>query len=197
LVAEEGYTSPVTASSVQFIDTATNKITGAIPLPPQVFASWISITPDGRTAYVINEGYYLSQTGPGTTTAVNSVLIVDIASRTITGSVLSPAARGGSPIHLSRLAVSPDGTLLYVTATPGPDRVFVIDTLTNTIIKTIAFEIGGLINNTQVIFYPDGTRAYVTGYDGRSTYLGVIDTTNHEVVKTIPLGPFPATLPAG
>lgn len=78
------------------------------------------------------------------------------------------------------VAVSPDGTLVYVTNT-GIDTVSVIDGGTNLIVATIAvgtFPIG-------VAFNPTGTTAYVANFGSHS--VSEIDTASRTVTHTISL----------
>src|SRR5262249_13882352 len=117
------------ASEIEIIDTSSRQVVRSIPLGPLIFAKWIAMAPDGKTAYVTNYG--LGQLG--TSGAVNSILIVDVATQKVTGQILPPLLNPqrpeiGSPFF-RRLAVSPDGTLLYAVSDLG---IFVFDTLTNT-----------------------------------------------------------------
>src|SRR5262249_35014374 len=80
----------------------------------------------------------------------------------------------------SVVAISPDGTVAYVTNdAPGENSVSVIDVASNTVIDTIAVGQGP----TGVAFSPDGTRAYVANHN--SSTLSVIDTSTRTVIATI------------
>lgn len=80
-----------------------------------------------------------------------------------------------------RLAISPDGKILYVPSLEGPDW-HVVDALTGDAIAKIAPKSGA--HNT--IYGPDGTRVYLAGL--KSPLLSVADTATHTVVNTV--GPF-------
>jgi YVTN family beta-propeller protein len=80
-----------------------------------------------------------------------------------------------------RLAVSPDGRLLYVPSFEGP-HWNVIDAATGNTITKIVLNSGA--HNT--IYAPDGSRVYLAGR--RSTTLSIADPKTHKVVSTV--GPF-------
>lgn len=80
-----------------------------------------------------------------------------------------------------RMALSPDGQILYV---PSFEAAFwnVVDARSGDVITKIETKSGS--HNT--IFSPDGTRVYLAGL--RSPLLSVAGTANHTVIKTV--GPF-------
>jgi DNA-binding beta-propeller fold protein YncE len=80
-----------------------------------------------------------------------------------------------------RMAISPDGKILYVPSLEGPHWA-VVDALTGDVITKIVTKSGS--HNT--IYSRDGSRVYMAGL--RSTYLSVADTKTHTVVETV--GPF-------
>ena len=80
-----------------------------------------------------------------------------------------------------RMAISPDGKILYVPSLEGPHWA-VVDGLTGDVITKIVTKSGS--HNT--IYSRDGSRVYMAGL--RSTYLSVADTKTHTVVETV--GPF-------
>jgi DNA-binding beta-propeller fold protein YncE len=80
-----------------------------------------------------------------------------------------------------RMAISPDGKILYVPSLEGPHWA-VVDALTADVITKIVTKSGS--HNT--IYSRDGSRVYMAGL--RSTYLSVADTKTHTVVETV--GPF-------
>ena len=81
------------------------------------------------------------------------------------------------------MAVSPDGTRIYVTDGDS-GRVSVIDTATNQVIATLG--VGRFAYGVAVS--PDGTRAYVT--DGDSGRVSVVDTATNQVIATLGVGRF-------
>ena len=80
-----------------------------------------------------------------------------------------------------RLAVSPDGTLLYVPSFEGP-HWNVLDARTGEQIARVVVNSGA--HNT--IYGPDGTRVYLAGL--KSTTLSIADPSTHQVVGGV--GPF-------
>jgi len=80
-----------------------------------------------------------------------------------------------------RMAISPDGKILYVPSLEGPHWA-VVDALSGDVITKIVTKSGS--HNT--IYSRDGSRVYMAGL--RSTYLSVADTKTHTVVQTV--GPF-------
>jgi DNA-binding beta-propeller fold protein YncE len=198
------------ASELEIIDTSSLRIVSSIPLGPLVSARWIAISPDGKTAYVTNNG--LGQLG--TSGAVNSILVIDVATRKLTGQILPPLLNPQRPefgsASFRRLAVSPDGTLLYAVSDLG---IFVFDTLTNTqvnpppsslaLVNISTFNVPGVTPtpDTRIVFHPNGTRAYFTSGcpppDGGSACLMIMDTKTNLLIDRVVLGPRPATEPTG
>lgn len=80
-----------------------------------------------------------------------------------------------------RLAISPDGTILYIPSLEGP-HWNVVDAATGEVITKITPN--SHAHNT--IYGPDGSRVYLAGLG--SPLLSVADTKTHSVVKQI--GPF-------
>ncbi|PYT30970.1 MAG: hypothetical protein DMG57_06605 [Acidobacteria bacterium] len=80
-----------------------------------------------------------------------------------------------------RMALSPDGRILYVPSFEGP-RWHVVDADTGDVIAKVEPKSGS--HNT--IYSLDGSRVYLAGL--RSPFLSVADTKTHTVVKTV--GPF-------
>lgn len=76
------------------------------------------------------------------------------------------------------LALSADGKTAYTSAW-GADKVFVIDTATNTVVTTIA--VG--VKPTGLALHPDGTTLWVTNTDGKT--VSVIDTATNAVLHTL------------
>jgi len=80
-----------------------------------------------------------------------------------------------------RLAISPDGKILYVPSVEGP-HWNIVDAGTGEVLAKIKLDSGA--HNT--IYGPDGTRVYLAGL--RSRVLSVVDAKTHTVVNQI--GPF-------
>ncbi len=162
------------SGTVSVISTSTNKVTKTIQVgsSPQGLA----ISPDGSKVYVAN-------TGSGTVSVINtsSDALVDV--NPATWWAVDSIAVGSSP---TGLAVSPDGTRLYV-ANKGSGTVSVINTANYGVTKTITAG----TQPTSVAVSPDNKSVYVTNI-GSST-VTVIDATSaatnaYTVRKTIALG---------
>jgi YVTN family beta-propeller protein len=140
-------------------------VVATIPLPG-VNLDGIAMTPDGTRAYVSNFDN-VSQ----------AVYVLDVASRKLIATL--PA--GPYP---AIIRVIPDGSQAWVTSIYG-NGLEVIDTATNTVIKTL----GGMSGAWGLAFNPTGTRAYVAGSTSGTVY--VLDTTTFKIVATIAVGPEP------
>ena len=95
--------------------------------------------------------------------------------------VWSKALEGGC----DRMAISPDGQILYVPSLEGP-HWNVVDAMSGDTITKVVTDSGA--HNT--IYSRRGDRVYLAGL--RSTFLSVADTKTHTVVKTV--GPFAAPI---
>jgi len=85
------------------------------------------------------------------------------------------------PGGCDRMALSPDGQLVYVPSFEGP-HWNVVNALTGDVIATIVTKSGA--HNT--VYSLDGNQVYLAGL--RSPHLSVADTKTHTVAKTV--GPF-------
>jgi len=118
---------------------------------------------------------------PGDTVEIGTVYLIDAATNTVTATV--PV--GNYP---KEVAVSPDGTKVYVTNEGDSEisTVSVIDTATNTVTATV--NVGA--RPRGIAISPDGTKAYVMNYG--SNEISIIDTANDTVTATMntenPLG---------
>ena len=79
------------------------------------------------------------------------------------------------------IAVSPDGTKVYVTNL-GNNKVSVIDTATNTVITNVP--VGSIPIGVAVT--PDGSKVYVANQN--SNNVSVINTTTNSVIQTVNVG---------
>ena len=111
---------PTTDGDLWFVDTATGAVTGPINFDPYLFD--VAFSPDGSLAYV--------------TTGVDSVVIVDVASRTEVGRfILSPGTTAYG------IALSPDGATLSVSSIFASTllRIDVATGVTTATLATIPF----------------------------------------------------------
>lgn len=155
-------TSDVSApGAIVVIDTASNAVVASVPVG---HASRVAIAPDGRHAYVANQG------SPQGTAEVS---VID----TSTTTVVDHIALGGSGVATAGVAITPDGRRLYVAmslAFEDHGAVSVIDTATGTIVDTIT--IGA--SPAEASVRPDGRFVYVLDRGGEPP--AVIDTASHD-----------------
>jgi YVTN family beta-propeller protein len=140
--------------TVSVIDTATNRVTATIPVGDEPYG--VAVHPDGRTVYVTNIGDL-------------TVSVINAATNTVSDTI-----QVGGEIPYG-VAVTPDGAKLYVAN--GYTGINVIDTATNTVIRTIPLD--SLPSGIAV--HPDGSTVYVADAEGPSY---VIDTAKDEVIDT-------------
>jgi YVTN family beta-propeller protein len=156
------------SGSVSVIDDATLAVTSTIRVglsPDDIVSS-----PDGERLYVSR----IVRRADGRPTGTGEVIAIDPAARTI----LWRVPFRGVPNHL---AVSPDGTLVYVTIVSG-SRVNVIDPARRAVVDSV--EVGTGPHDIDVSH--DGQRVYVGLI--RGTDVAVFDATSRKVVRRIPFG---------
>ncbi len=166
--------SPSDSGTISVIDTAARAVVATIQLDAEPAA--IAITLDGRSAYV---------THPGLGTAVS---VIDTSTNAV-----SDFSAGWSP---QSLAISPDGSRLYVTNSfhPDPgvdtDTVTVVDTGTQSVVATI--QLPAKSEPEGIAISPDGAHAYVVNNGGGT--VSVIDTASSAIVTSIPVGAYPSSI---
>ena len=132
-------------------------------------------------ASVLAENAYI------TNLASANVSVIDTATNTVIATI--PVGIGPRGV-----AVTPDGSKVYVTNVqlPNPSVVSVIATATNTVIATIP--LGGESNGVAVT--PDGRKVYVANSGSNNVF--VIDTATNAVIGSpIPVGLFPFGVAVG
>jgi DNA-binding beta-propeller fold protein YncE len=130
--------------------------------------------PPGQAAENVKGIAASAKTGKLYVSTIKRVACFDL----ITGKKIWDKAYDGGA---DRLAISPDGKILYVPSLEGPDWL-VVNALTGEVIAKIILGTGA--HNT--IYGPDGSRVYLAGL--RSPLLAVVDAKTHEVLKKV--GPF-------
>ena len=171
--AGSGFTS--TDGTVSVIDTTTNAVRG--PYAAGTAATGIAVSPDGSRLYVATELWN------------SNVMVMDTATMTVIGTV----DLGYFNYPIDGAFTPPDGKRLYMIAgAQGSEMaegaVMVIDTdpLSGTYNQVIgglsAYELG-IGFPADVVFSPDGGRAYVSDAGGNT--VAVIDTSTNTVVGTI------------
>ena len=130
--------------------------------------------PEGKAPENIKGIAANAKTGKLYITTINRLACIDL----ITGKMeWDKELKGGC----DRMALSPDGSTLYVPSFEGP-HWNVVNAATGDVIATVVTKSGA--HNT--VYAPDGKYAYLAGL--RSPLLSVSDTNTHTVAKTV--GPF-------
>lgn len=164
----EAYIVCRTTGQVIRLDLAQKRQTAVIPV---TFPHSIAVNPAGDRAYVSRSLFS------------RYVDVIDTATATRTATITVDRSPQG-------LAVSPDGTALYV-ANSTSGTVSVVNTSNNTVKATIT--VGKTPRNIAVS--PDGNTIYVTN-NGSGT-VSVIDTATATVTSTLPAGVNPHGIALG
>jgi YVTN family beta-propeller protein len=156
------YVSNEAANSVSVISTASDSVVATIGVGTGPTAIVANLA--GTRVYVVN--------GSGVTSVSEIDTATNAVVRTTPLAVLQ--ARG--------MAITSDGSQLYISVTAPSPTVKVIDTASMSITATIP--VGNLPYGAGVT--PDGGRAYVASYS--SNTVSEIDTQRNTVTRTIPVG---------
>src|SRR3954469_17458869 len=144
--------------SVMLIDPATNTVVGEIAGIEVNHGA--AAAPDGKRLYITNE-------------AESTVDVADLQTLKVIKSI--PLTN-----HPNNIAVSKDGTRVYVAIVAGAGAIDVIDAATLTRVKSIRTE-GGIHN---VYVTPDGKFVVAGSIPGKK--INVIDQKTEEIVWTVP-----------
>ncbi|WP_445168097.1 YncE family protein [Mycolicibacterium sp. Dal123E01] len=163
-------------NSVVAVSLPANSVGTPIGVGPNPFMTAIGPvgTPAAGKLYVTNFG----DSGLG-----NTVSVVDIATKQVTTVIVG--RNGAGPFGV---AVSPDGTRLWVT-NASADAIAIVDTTINKVIKTVPLPSGAV----YVAFSPDGHQVYVTNADTTNT-VTVINTADYTTAGTITVGQKPGAI---
>lgn len=149
---------------VSVIDTNTNTVVTTIP-----HAQWapniLAITPNGKFVYASWADSFTSD---------SFVSVIDTATNTIITEI--PLVPSNPP---TGLAITPDGTRVYVTLLDNTVRV--IDTATNTVVATIPTPSG---TGFGIAILPNGGFAYVALDSGN---IGILDLSTNTFGTLIPV----------
>jgi len=169
-VAPDGrflYVASEARGVVSVIQTEPLEVVETIDLPNGAVPAGIALTPDGSALYVASAE------------ASGRVFVIDVETRSVAATI-----RAGQ--RALNVAISPDGTLAYVTSRDD-GRVHVIDVLTNTVITALSVR-----DAYAVAFHPYGKSVFVTSADtpGKVTMfdVGADRATAEWDVGDMPLG---------
>jgi len=161
------YVPAMCTDNLFVINLATNQIVEVIDLWPEAdnplgpAPQRVAITPDGGRLLVTNAND-------------NSLTTIDTASNT----VVETLSMGARPADV---AISPDGSLAYVSIWSPDTFVKVIDVAAAEVLTAIGV-VPGVSQPFAVAFAPDGSRAYVANWSGGVL---IVDPATHTVVGTI------------
>ena len=163
---------PLQPPRITIMDTAAQAFTSSFSLPAGISPNTIRISPDGTTAYVSNDGAQFQ--GESGVPANSSLLVIDVASKTLVKTIATPTGAGPA-------VLTPDGLLLYTienTNGVGGNALTVIDTTTLTVATSVALPNGAV----KLFINPSGTRLYIFWSQG----ILVFDTATNQQVASIP-----------
>lgn len=185
------YTDPDTKvpyAAVQVADAVTNSVIATITTDVAYNPGGaIAISPDGRYIYsvgMVYDDWEYEYTG-------GALKIID----THTNSIVDTVLLNENTHRTYDIAVSPNGSRVYLRASSDNDSVIVVDTSSDSVISTINVDLGdsdGLSGGMAVS--PDGNFLYVRGYTVTPTTgqtqakIAVVDTRSGEVSYTLPTG---------
>jgi YVTN family beta-propeller protein len=134
-----------------------------------------AFSPDGATAYVV-------ENDDGTRGGAGALTLVDTRTKSVVGESISLGDSGGATNRA--IAMAPDGSKAYISMSNGTLLPFYPETLT--------FGPAIAVGNTgigQVVFTPDGTRAFVAVTDyGSGNLVKAINVGDDTVVASIIVG---------
>ena len=167
-----GYVMDMTAQSLFVLDTKNDRLATRLPVSTRarpIMTPSVAVARDGRYVYVTNA-----------TTNEDHLLIVDTTTNAIVKDQFLP-------VHPVGVAVSPDGTRVYVVAcklTCIDGTLLTLDAATAAVTSKLALAAAP----SGLALAPDGTRAYVA--NGRDASVSII-TLATGAVTTIPVSPQP------
>ncbi|MGF6810760.1 YVTN family beta-propeller protein [Paraburkholderia sp. Clong3] len=150
--------SPVPVQTVNIPVQTANSNISALAVAPGGTPVYVLVWPDGATCFLY---------------AINMAEAPPSALVLATPALFASGASPGGTVFSGSMAVSPDGSQVYVA--DNTDKVFVITTAANNMANVVQVSVG---NRPQGIAEsPDGTRVYVA--NSRDGTVSVIDTTTN------------------
>jgi YVTN family beta-propeller protein len=204
---ERLYISSLSGGEIAVVETASFQVLQRLGVDDEPLD--LALSPDGSTLYVSHSGTSTItaldladnsshrlvvpglDNGPfGIAATNNAVYITDIAADQVLavaadGQILTRLTVGAEP---RSLALSPDGSRLYVTGLASP-QLTVIDPRTNQLLAPVDLPVRG---SFAVAPSPDGLRVYLTAHD--ESALVVLDARRGEVLASVPIGANPRAI---
>jgi YVTN family beta-propeller protein len=167
-VSPNGKTVYVTNSksnTISVINTAKNKVIATIPVGK--YPKGVAFSPNGKRAYVANHG---------------NISIIDTAKNTVITNItliVDPHYLD----YLSQIAVTPDGSKVFVTeGRSDRDHFFIIDTSTNKVTRSGLGS--GYWNPRGIVINPQGTKAYIAN----KLDISIVDIKTYKRIGSIDSG---------
>ena len=157
------YISNTDQNSISVINAITGSTIAIVPVG--TFPYGICISPDGSKVYVANGGSY-------------NVSVISTATNSLITNISVPG------VLISAIAISPDGSHIYTANGSGGGSV--INTVTNTFIASF----NSTNNFDAICVSPDGSKVYI-GDIGNNNVM-VYNTSNYQLVTSIPVGQYPS-----
>ena len=160
------YVANETSNNISVISTSSSTIIATISLGTSKDPGSIHFLPNGTKAYVANRGCVAANppVAPCLSSVAPTVSVIDVASNSL-ATTISIGAVGDAP-HAMRTTLN--GSKLYVVNKHG-NAVKVIDTGSNTVIKTVQLQAGSCTSilsgagacPVRIELSPDGSYAYI------------------------------------
>jgi len=185
------------AHALGIVDTSTRAV---VQIPTGAFPYSTATTKDGLKVYVSNWGGRLPQAGDATDGA--NPVVVDPATGIANNGTISVYDTSAQKIakvievglHPSAMALSPDGSRLYV-ANANSDSISVINTGADRVEKTIDVRLNQFVGSAPnaLAVSADGGTLYVANAGNNA--VAVVDPARSQAIRGfIPVGWFPASL---
>jgi YVTN family beta-propeller protein len=153
-----------TSGTVEVLDVVTTTVIASIPVG--IAPGDVAFTPDGRRAYVVNNG------------STSIVHVVEVASSAVVGAPIAFPAFS----NLRNIAITPDGSMAYITADSGVFPLNLTDHTIGPVIPTGA--------SNGIAITSDGQTAFVADRDGN--VVRIVDLSLGTVSPTtLPTGDLP------
>jgi YVTN family beta-propeller protein len=186
----------VSSPFIAIVDTTSPDypVVGTVQIPGdhRVPISQIIFSSDGRYAYMTNSPYLFAQERFSGTIEYNNgqILVVDVATRCVSAIIKT------DPIYvLGSLALSPDGSTLFMTAIKGfyPDDngILRVDLRTKTLMGFV--QVPGL---TSLVTSADGRYLYCSRISTTGTpspgFFSIVDAQTLQITASVTVGDWPA-----
>jgi YVTN family beta-propeller protein len=158
--------------AVQVVDTGTGKILQTIPRPETFYG--MALGADARHLY----------TAGGFAGTVDVWDVGSDGTLTAASQIPIPMSKNGANPYPAGIALSPDGTKLWVGEFLG-QQIDEVDLTTSTVTASVPL----MDRAYSLLYVPSRQQLWVTGFGG--TKLNVIDVSTHQIVDTLDIGPNP------